>query len=61
MNERDLNEIKDILGIDDLRLDIKELRQEVMKLDHKLSGFWYKVVFTLIGILAISLIGGRFL
>ena len=61
MNERDLNEIKDILGIDDLRLDIKELRQEVMNLDHKLSGFWFKVVFILIGILIASLIGGRFL
>ena len=51
MTERELNEIKNILGLNELRTDIKELRNDVRQLEHKISGVWYKLVFVLISLL----------
>lgn len=50
MNEKELLQVKEILGIDSLRKDIKDLSGEVKKLDHRLSSFWYKVVFVLLSV-----------
>jgi len=59
MTEHDLNQIKQILGIDDLKDDIRELRKKVECIDKKVSGFWYKLVFVLIGIFIAYVVYGK--
>jgi len=59
MTERDLNQIKQILGIDDLKDDIRELRKKVECIDKKVSGFWYKLVFILISVFVAYAIYGK--
>jgi len=48
MTEKELLEIKKILGIDDLKNDIHELQKQINELDHKLTSFWYKVALIII-------------
>ena len=59
MTEKDFNQIKQILGIDDLKNDIRELRKKVECIDKKVSGFWYKLVFVLIGVFVAYVVYGR--
>jgi len=57
MTEKELNEVKKILGLDDLKNDIKDLRKEFRELDRKISTFWYKITFVLISFIIMVFLG----
>lgn len=57
MTEKELLEIKKILGLNDLKQDIKDLRKEFKELDRKLSTFWYKITFVLLSFIVMVFLG----
>ena len=57
MTEKELLEIKKVLGLDDLKNDIRDLRKEFKELDRKISTFWYKITFVLISFIIMVFLG----
>jgi len=61
MTTEEIQEIKEALEIGELRREISELRREFRHLEHKVSGFWYRILVLLMGTAFVYIIFGRFL
>jgi len=61
MTTDELQQMKEALGIRELRQEISELRREFRHLEHKVSGFWYRILVLLMGTAFVYIIFGRVL